>query len=47
MYLNTPKDVVRAHLPSLIRAGMQEMLEMEDVKGAATLASASDSETPT
>ena len=47
MYLKTPKEVVRAQRPSLMRAGMQEMLGMDEVKGAATLASASDRETPT
>ena len=47
MYLNTPNEVVRAQRPSLISFGMQEMFGMEDVKGAATLASASLSDTPT
>ena len=64
MYLNTPKEVTKAHLgiavvyfenrmvvmsnlPSLTRLGMQDILGTAEVKGAATLASASERETPT
>ena len=47
MYLKTPNEVVNAQRPSLMSFGMQEMLETDEVKGAATLASASERETPT
>lgn len=47
MYLKTEKLVVRAPLPSQMTLGTQVMLGTWEVKGAATLASASDNEMPT
>ena len=46
MYLNIPKLVTRAHLPSCINFSTHVMFETLDVKGAATDASASDKEIP-
>ena len=46
MYLKTLKEVVRAALPSMISLGTQVMLGTLEVKGEATLASASDREMP-
>jgi hypothetical protein len=46
MYLKTPKLVTRAHLPSCMSFRTQVMLATLDVNGAATDASASDSEIP-
>ena len=39
--------LVMSNLPSLTRLGMQDILGTAEVKGAATLASASERETPT
>lgn len=46
MYLNTPKEVTSAARPSRITSGTQRMSGTLEVKGAAMLASASDSEMP-
>ena len=46
MYLNTEKDVVSAALPSARRCGTQVMLGTLEVKGEATLASASERDIP-
>jgi hypothetical protein len=46
MYLKIPNEVTRAARLSLMRAGTHEMSGVFEVKGAATLASASDSEMP-
>lgn len=45
--MKTVKVVVRAALPSLMSRGTQDTLALLDVKGAATLASASDRDRPT
>lgn len=47
MYLNIAKLVTNAHRPSKIRCKTHEIFPIEDVKGAATLASACERETPT
>ena len=47
MYLKQQKLVTSAARPSLMSVGTQEMSKMRLVKGAATDASASESETPT
>ena len=41
------RNLPKAHLPSMIRLGIQDMFGILDVKGAATDASASDKDTPT
>jgi hypothetical protein len=46
MYLKTPKLVTSAHLPSCMSFRTQVMLAILDVNGAATDASASDSDIP-
>lgn len=46
MYLNIAKLVTSAQRPSSIKWMRQEMSLIEEVKGAATLASAWDKETP-
>ena len=46
MYLKTLKDVVRAALPSMSSLGTQDTLGTLEVKGEATLASASEREMP-
>ena len=47
MYLKVEKEVVMAALPSCRRIGTQVMLGTLEVKGEATLASASEREMPT
>ena len=47
MYLKMLKEVTRAARPSLINWGTQPMSACREVKGEATLASASDREMPT
>ena len=46
MNLKTLKEVVRAALPSMMTLGTQVMLGTLEVKGEATLASASDRDMP-
>lgn len=47
MYLNNAKLVTKAHRPSRIKCNRHDILSIEDVNGAATLASAWDKDTPT
>lgn len=47
MYLKAAKLVTKAQRPSNIKCTIQEIFCTDEVKGAATLASASESETPT
>lgn len=47
MYLKIAKLVTMAHWPSKIKWMTHEIFSMEEVKGAATLASAWDNDTPT
>lgn len=47
MYLNAAKLVTKAHRPSNIKWTMHEIFCTEEVNGAATLASASERDTPT
>lgn len=47
MYLNAAKLVTRAQRPSNIKFRRQEMFWIDEVNGAATLASACESDTPT
>ena len=47
MYFISAKLVINAHLPSRIKSTMQDMLSTLEVKGAATLASPCERDTPT
>ena len=47
MYLNTLKEVTRAHRPSFIKFITHSTFCIFEVKGAATEASASDRDIPT
>lgn len=47
MYFISAKLVINAHLPSKIKSTIQDMLSTLEVKGAATLASPCERDTPT